>query len=286
MMARWAFLVLPIVAFGQIAFGQPAGKTADTLEAPPGVEKELRARVTTFYQFFVDGFPRKAEPFVAEDTKDFYYSAAKLHFESFRVDKVTFFDDFTKAMVVVVGKTERHIGGQAVLMDVPQETHWKIEDGKWCWTYHAEDYSLTPMSEGKNPPIAQAGLVAPLKDTSDAAIRERGMQLLREQPMGLDKNTISMKAGEVSTAQVVFTNGSDGYVQIAVNGPVVRGLSIKFDKMMVPGHSSATLTLHYDPSEKSAMVDAYTAKGTISFQVLTSPINKMFPLSVSFEPGK
>ncbi|HVO99453.1 MAG TPA: hypothetical protein VMT15_15385 [Bryobacteraceae bacterium] len=267
-------LVLAMVAFAQ---QQPQ-------QAPPGVEDELRARVTAFYQNFVDGSPRKAEVFVAEDTKDYYYNAQKLHFESFKVGKVTFSDNFTKAIVMVVGKTEKVLAGQKVQMEVPQETHWKIENGQWCWTYHPEDYAITPMG-GKNPPPGSGAGVPPPKDLTPEAIRKAGEAILKEQPMGLDTGAITIRTDRVSDAQIVFTNGGMGYTQIEVNGPIVRGLTFKFDNPMVPPKGKAVLKIHYDPSDKSGPSDAWIPKGTIPFQLSVSPFGRTFSLDVTFING-
>jgi hypothetical protein len=279
MMVRQSLLFLPVLAFAQQAAQQP----------PPGVEAELRARVSAFYQNFVDGSPRRAEAFVAEDTKDFYYGAQKLHYESFKVGKVTFSDGFTKAMVLVVGKLEQRIAAETVLMDRPQETHWKLEGGKWCWTYHSEDYNLTPMSEGRNPPPATGGDPRP-KDLTPEAIRAAGQELLKNQgtegTVGLDTSVVTMRTDQVSTAQVVFLNGSYGYAQLGLNGPIVRGLTAKWDKMGVPGHDKAVLTLRYDPSDKSGPNDAWTAKGQIEFQVVIMPFERVFPFTVTFSPAQ
>lgn len=271
MMARCAFFFLPI-----LALAQPG-------QAPPEVEKELRARVNGFYQNLVDGSFRKAEAFVAEDTKDLFYSQGKEKFSSYRIEKITFFDDFKKASVMVIGTTQSQIAGQRVTLEKPADTRWKIEDGKWCWYYHREDFPLTPMG-GANPPAATGPVGAPPpKDFSPEAIEKAGRALLAAQPMGIDRRMVALDPTSVSTEKVVFTNGSDGYVQIGLNGPLVRGLTWKFDRMMIPAHETAVLTLHFDPSDKSGPIDAYIPKGSISFKVTTAPIERLFPLTLTFQ---
>jgi hypothetical protein len=277
MLLRISLLFLPLLAFAQ----QAAPKT------PAEVEKELRARVTAFYQIFVDGSPRKGEAFVAEDTKDFYYNAQKLHFASFRIEKVTFTDGLNYAIVKVVGKAERFMAGQSVLMDVPQDTHWKIEDGKWVWTYHSEDYCLTPMCGG-NPPKATEGqgVIAAPKNMSPEEIKRLSDELVAAQTlqgaMAVAPEVLSMKTDKPSSVQVTFTNPSPGYVTVALSGPIVRGLTWKWDTSQVPGRAKAVVTLHYDPSDQSGPSDAWTAKGPIEFQVLVSPNNKLLPFTVNF----
>jgi hypothetical protein len=253
---------------------------------PKEVEQELLGRVSAFYQNFVDGSPRKGEAFVAEDTKDYYYDASKMHFESFNIGKVVFSDGFTKAVVMVVGKTERRMAGQTVVMDVPQETHWKIENGKWCWTYHPEDYPLTPMST-HNPPAAtgerpKTAGVAP-KNGSREATQAAGAAVLSQQEMGLDKGNLTFSPDHPGSTKVVFTNGADGAVQVAVDGPVVRGLKVKLDKTAVPGHGTAVVSFDYDPSDQHVEPGIWQPKGTINFRVYVLPFERFFPVSIEFK---
>jgi hypothetical protein len=273
MISRLSLLFLPVILLAQ---EQP----------PPEVEQELRARVNAFYQNFVDGSPRKAEAFVAEDTKDWYYNAGKNHYESFKiVGDIKYSDNFTKAVVVVAGKMERLISGQVVVMDVPQETRWKIENGKWCWTYHPEDTCLTPMC-GKTPPAATAEERASAgvrpKDTTPAGVRAAALAVLEQQQMGVDKDTVTMSLDQPGSAEVVFTNGADNDISIALDGPVVRGLKAKLDRTTVPGHGKAVLSLVYDPSDKGGPKDVWEPKGNVPFRIVVAPFNRMFPVNVQF----
>src|SRR5580658_6041018 len=43
-------------------------------KAPPEVEQALRARVTEFFQFHVEGNFRAAYGMIAEDTKEYYFN--------------------------------------------------------------------------------------------------------------------------------------------------------------------------------------------------------------------
>jgi len=278
MIVRASFLLLPIFAAAQ--------------QAPPEVDQELRARVSGFYQNFVEGSysPRKAEPFVAEDTKDYFYNALKQKYQAFQIVKITYDDTFTKAVVVVSTKMETMMAGQTMVVDFPKDTHWKIENGKWCWTYDPADYPVTPMG-GKNPPRSdgsidpQTAAVRP-KNSSPEATRAAGMALLNQQTMGTDKSNVTFMADQVSAAQVVFTNGADGAIQIALDGPVVRGLTATLDKTLVPGHGTAILSLHYDPSDKSGPKDVWEPKGNIRFRIVAEPFDRMFPVYIQFSAPK
>jgi hypothetical protein len=280
MILRASLLLLPMLAFAQ-----------EQAQAPPEVDQELRARVNGFYQnFVVTAFsPRKAEPFVAEDTKDYFYNAAKMQYLSYQIGKITYSDNFTKAVVVVIGKTERMIAAQKMVVDWPQDTHWKIEDGKWCWFYHPEDFPVTPMG-GKNPPVL-TGKETPTvgvipKSGSLKDIQAAGGAVLKQQAMGVDKSTVTFSADQPASTEVVFTNGADGDIQIGLDGPVVRGLSAKLDKTTVPGHGTAILSLRYDPSDKSGSKDVWEPKGNIPFRIFAEPFDRIFAVNVQFVPAK
>jgi hypothetical protein len=259
-------------------------------EPPPDVDQELRARVNAFYQNFLEGSfsPRKGEPFVAEDTKDFYYNAAKQTYLAYRLGAIAYSDNFTKAVVIVIGKEEKRMAGQSMIAELPQETHWKIENGKWVWYHHAEDSCLTPMC-GKTPPPPTAeerAAVLKPKDTSPEAVRSAGMAVLQQQPMGVDKPTVTMSADEAGSAQVVFTNGADGEIVIGVDGPAVKGLKRSLDRTTVPGHGKAVLTLQFDPSDKSGPLDAWVPKGNIPLRFVADPFNRIFPVTLQFVDSK
>ncbi|MGA3188592.1 MAG: hypothetical protein ABSF22_15915 [Bryobacteraceae bacterium] len=250
-------------------------------QAPPEVDEALRARVTGFYHYFVEGSfsPRKAEGFVAEDTKDYFYNAGKDKFLSFKIDTITYGDHFTKALVMVIGKERKMVLGHVVDMDKPMATRWKIEDGMWCWTYDPGDIACTPMggkcgsgSGGSAEPALKPPVVVP-KDPA---------AVVRKAPMGIDKGQVTLGTSEPGSVQVVFTNGAEGPVQVGLDGPSVRGFSYTWDQTSVPGHGTAVLTLKYDPADKSGPKDVWDAKGKIMFRVVVAPFNRMFPVYVVF----
>jgi hypothetical protein len=271
MISRTCLLFLPIFMLAQD-------------QAPPAVDQEFRARVNAFYQYFLEGSfsPRKADAFVAEDTKEYFYNAGKLKFLSFKIDSVSYSDNFTKAQVTILAKTRQMVLGHVVEVDLPLQTRWKIEDGKWCWTYVPGDMACTPMGgtsctpppAGTKPPAAEIP-----KNISPEAI-------LQKSPMGIDKSIVTLSASEPGSAQVVFTNGADGAVQVGLDGPVVRGLKATLEPATVPGHGTAVLTLKFDPADKSGPADVWEPKGRIPYRIVVNPFNRMFSVALTFTASK
>src|SRR6516165_6361996 len=92
MVIRAALCLLPLIAFAQPQSPQP----------PPETDQALRARVTEFFQDFVDGKFRDAMNLVAEDTQDEYLSSAKTPMKEFKIRDVKYSgDDFSKADVTL-----------------------------------------------------------------------------------------------------------------------------------------------------------------------------------------
>jgi hypothetical protein len=282
MISRTCLLFLPLIALAQE-------------QAPPDVEQALRERVTGFYSNFLEGSfsPRKAEAFVAADTQDFFYDQGKKKFISFKVDKVTFTDNFTKAEVLVVGKRNVLIQGHPFVLDEPMPTRWKLENGKWCWTYDVCAIASTPMGgnicpDGKPPqgPPSPTGAVSAPKSFAPEDINKAGVDIVKSAKMGVDKPNVTMRADKPSTVQVVFTNGVAGEIQIGLDGPAVRGLKATLDKTTLPGYGKAVLTLEYDPTDKSGPTNVWEPKGRIPYRIVVSPFFKFFPISLMFTDSK
>ena len=64
-----------VLLLGGIALAQEAGNIFE--KAPPEVDEALRARITRFYQAFIDGKFRLADALVADDSKDVFFAAEK-----------------------------------------------------------------------------------------------------------------------------------------------------------------------------------------------------------------
>ena len=132
------WLLLPVLAWAQEAPPAP----------PPEVDQALRARVSEFYKCHVDGTFRKSyDTLVAEESKEFYFANSKQPYLSYRIDKINYTDNFTRAHVTLT--TELIWQVQLEKHKVKREAYsdWKIEKGKWYWYYVPEKINPTPMGE-------------------------------------------------------------------------------------------------------------------------------------------
>jgi hypothetical protein len=127
-----------------------AGSTAVFQKAPPGVEEALRARLALFYQCQMDGTFRKAEQYVAEDSKDRYYNASHQRYFSFTIVRIEFSEDFSKAELTAVSDVDLRFQGRVIRAPMPFGATWKLENGQWCWyvkTYKPGEVQKTPFGD-------------------------------------------------------------------------------------------------------------------------------------------
>jgi hypothetical protein len=234
--------------------------------APPEVDKALRERADKFYQAHVDGKFRLADQYVAEDTKDYFFSKEKPQYIKVWGHNITYSDNFTKAQVMTWVDMElraAQIGSMVVRPQVP--SNWKLENGQWFWYKAQADTVATPfgvakVSEGKGP--------APTpKPVSLAEVFSS---------VSLDKSKILLKGYEDSTASLSVKNGMPGEVRLSIVGFVAPGLDAKLDRATLKNGESATLTFIYKPRDKSA-------KPSVEGYVAVDPLGHQLPVKVEFD---
>jgi hypothetical protein len=118
--------------------------------APPGVEEALRARMALFYQCQVDSAFRRAEQYVAEDSKDKYYNSRHQKYFNYKVVQIKFSEDFAQAEAMVVADIDLHFQGTVFRAPMPLNSYWKMENGQWCWYVHmykAGEVQHTPFGD-------------------------------------------------------------------------------------------------------------------------------------------
>jgi hypothetical protein len=261
-------ILLPLIAWGQ------------QQTPPPEVDQALRARVTEFLQYHVDGNFRKAYDMVAEDTKDDYFASGKIQLISFKIGDVKFTDNFTKATVTGTVSKMFNVAGNDLPVTVPSTTTWKIENGKWVWYKDAKDTWVTPAG----PSAAVASTTAPPQSADDAAglpkklddktIAAAAQSILKQ--VGVDKQEITLAADQPSEETVVFHNGMTGSVQLELTVPEIPGFSAKLEQGIVRAAADVPVVFRYEPGDSAGRRDP------ISVRLTVQPLNQVFEIRVNF----
>lgn len=233
-----AILVLAAAA-AQAQTAKPAAK------APEKVDKALRERVRLFYQSYVDGRFKDAEPLVAQDTKNIFFAAGKPQFLRFEISGISYSSNFTRASVLTLCKQQMLLPGGNGMMeaDLPISSDWKLEKGKWYWWVDQTSGTDTPF--GKiGPPIGSAGSTPlPKVNLLDPSIALH--------KVSADRQSLSLKIG--GSAEVTFSNSAQGVMSVVVTGNP-PGFDVKPARADMPAGSKATFTVKAAPDATSAIL--------------------------------
>ena len=231
-----------------------AQNNADLFNKPPAkVDKALRARIGEFYTDHVKGEFRKAEPLVAEDTKNFFYSQNKPQYLSYEISRIEYSDNFTKAKATVVCEQYVMMPGFADKpMKVPVPSTWKLVKGKWYWYVDQSALRRTPFGEMKAGPPVAGGAAAPSPSlpTSIPDSPETAAALFMNKVRS-DKSSVNLKAGQ--TEEVTFTNSAPGPMTLSIPVPL-KGVETKFDPAEMKTGEKAVLVLKAGEGAKSGVL--------------------------------
>jgi hypothetical protein len=253
-------ILLAILATG--SFAQNAG---DVFNKPPAdVDQALRARITEFYDLHVKGEFRKAEAWVAEDTKDIYYNSNKTKYISFEIGRIDYSDNFTRAKATVVCQQYIALPGFiGTPMKIPIPSTWKLVDGTWYWYVDPESLRVTPFGKMNPGPPSESG-----SSSSIPAIPTTVPDFIYKQ-VKADKASVTLKAGE--SGQVTITNGAPGPMNISLTGSV-PGVEVKLDRTILNAGEKAVLTIQAGNDAKP---------GVLSIQV--EQTNQVIPIQVAIK---
>jgi len=249
-------------------------------QAPPEVDQALRARVTEFMQLHVDGNFRKAYDMVAEDTKEDYFNSGKARLVSFKINDIKFTDNFTRATVSATISKTISVMGTNLLMPMPSNSTWKIENGKWVWYNDAQAAWVTPLGPAGAPQGAGAAgngndaAVTLPKDFDDKAVAAAARSILQQ--VSLDKKEITLGAGQASEEKVVFHNGMTGSVQVELTVPEIPGFTAKIENRIVRATADVPVVFRYEPGDHAVRRDP------VDVQLTVQPLNQVFVIRVNF----
>lgn len=268
-------IFLPMIALGQLQ--TPAEQA----------EVALRARVTEFLQYHVDGNFRKAYDMVADDTKEEYFNTGKSRLTGFKIGDIKFTDNFTKATVTATMSKTVAVVGQEMPITTPSTTTWKIENGKWVWYNDVKVSSVNPLdlSSVLGPAPAAAAPKNNDKDTGglpknldEKAIAAAAKSILQQ--VSVDRKEATLATDKPSEDKVVFHNGMPGSVQLELNAPAIPGFTAKLEQSNVRAGGDVPVVFRYEPG------DSAVRKDPITVQLVVQPTNQSFMIRVNFAaPG-
>jgi len=231
---------------------------------PAGVDEALRARINEFFGYHVTGEYRKAEKLVAEDTQDYFYSHNKPKYLGFKIGKIEYSNNFTRAKAVVIcSQVVMAPGFPDTPVDVPTPSAWKLEDGKWYWWVDPESIGNSPFGKMKAGPEVHTGSASPMVNMRSMPT---SVDFLFKQ-VQIDKKELTLKPGESAT--VTVSNGAPGVMSLSIPGKP-PGIEASLDKASLNAGEKATLTV---TAGKNA------GAGTLNLQV--DPIGQILPIQIS-----
>ena len=203
--------------------------------APVPGEAELRERVQTFYQLQMDKKFRQAEAFVAEDTKDFYYSSSKGAFDAFKVAKIEILEPGKTAKVTVRANFTIMMMGapKPMPMEMPFPSTWKVEDGKWVMFVDQKAPVPTPFGDFKReaPPAGGVGSLPKMPAISD-------MHNL----VKADKTTIIL-TDEEPVQTVTLTNSLPGVVEFKLDPSGIPRAAVEAESTKIPASGTVKIKI-------------------------------------------
>ncbi len=242
-------------------------------KAPPAIDEALRDRISKFFQLQVDGKPRQAEQYVAEDSKDYYYQMQKPRYLSYEIRSISYSDEFTKAKAMIAVEMIINMPQfQNKPMKIPFMTLWKVVDGQWFWYVQPEASLITPfgkMNPGPGKPGAeQAGGPPDMSKTPDI------LSLWKQ--VSADKQGVQLKAHEASSDRVTISSQLAGTVSLQFQPPDVPGLVVKLDRTELKAGEKAVLSFDFKPGENAP-------RSPLVVNVLVQPINSVISVRAVFE---
>ena len=276
--------------------------------APAEVDAALRARVSQFFQFQLDGKFHQAEQLVAEDSKDLFVGSNKPVYTSFEIKAIRYDDHFTKAVVSVMVNlmvaAEGFLGRPVPSLVPIRWSRWKLENGQWCWYLdpadpHDSPFAHTPLpppSFGKTasaPAMPTPAIPTPAMPTPAMPIPAAGATIpttpapssrLPVMPnMGAaiavkaDKPAVELKTGVPSSEQVTIVNPQPRAFTLSLVSPKIPGLSAKLDRAdLMPG-GKVVVSIESSGSQE-------IPRQPVTISVRIQQTNQIIPIKVSFAP--
>ena len=277
------FLTLVAVLSAQEAPG-PASPAPPPLQsgaevfnqAPPGVEEALRARLKTFYDCYLTGKFRIAYELVAEENKDDYFNRAKTPYHSYKIAKIEFSDDYTKAKVLVVVNRDFHIQGHILAADVPLAENWKVESGQWVWYLPDGNMRQMPFGKDSQVPNSAANASDSTKPRPNVQGDPKSLTAAFNRLAWPDKPVLTLGFENQFQDRAVLTNNSDRPLTFHLEFNPLAGLKVEPATGQIESGHSITIQVRYESPDHALPLDRsartihvlYDGGGTVQFEIV------------------
>jgi hypothetical protein len=271
-----------LLASGVLGFAQEATETVD--KAPPEIEEALRARVNQYYGAFVAGKFKEAYLLVADDSQNAFFESSKDQYKACETIKIRYLPTFTRATVLESCKTDWKWHGIVTPTTFPLTSTWKIEDGKWVWTYVRPTQVANPFSPTGfvNVPPAEATA----KDASlPKDVQSMAQTILAK--VSVDRQIVHLHSDESSQDIIHVHNAMPGVIKLQMDQLAVPGLKITLGKTVLGANEDTTVSFDYrlDDPGISCIDCAKKIQGTPVVSLRVTPTGQVFPISVAFAPA-
>lgn len=265
-MRSLAVLCLPVLAFGQ---GKGFGELFEA--APPHVESALRERINHFYQSHKEGKFRQADKVVHEEAKDIFFGAEKITFRDYKIVKMSFEENFTRARVVVDIDTDFFFPGFGKMaVHRPLASFWKLDQDQWWWYVPPTKGRETPFGIFEPGPGGDAN-----KDWGSLWDKAPKVHDLHNM-VKAEKDSVELLSHAPSSAVVEIRSVFPGTVKMQLHVPDMQGLTVKLDKTELKEGESAKLIIDCKPLYPRAKKPDLTA------QIQLDPLGKTIPVTLKF----
>ena len=241
-------------------------------QAPPEIDAALRRRASEYYQCFVDGQFQKAINYVAEDSKDSYFEVDKTRYRTFKIMRIEYSDNYSKAVVMLSIDTVFRFQGQTMPVRVPMEGKWKFEKGDWYWYViprKESDTVDTPFGPTKLTPDngqANTGMHAsgPVSTAQALAVFAVMSQIFNP--------VVSLNSQDSYSGSMRIHNPAPKPLRIEVSAAPFEGLTFSPTHLEIPAGGSSDIEFKLAP-ESAAKV---TTRIMHHVLILAGDENKIF----------
>jgi hypothetical protein len=241
----------PVSAAGQKASN---GDSSFFSQPPAGIDEVLRKRVNDFYQCYVTGEFRKAYQYVADDSKDTYFESEKTRYKAFKIGRIEYSDDYTRAKVMIAADIDFKFQGQVFPTTAPFIANWRFENGDWYWytipraTGDKIDSPFGPMYVRKDKPDAETAN----QGSTVTVTAQQAMAQIQALPTVLDP-VVSLNSQNSYSNSMRIVNPSRKPMKLEVKVKETPGLTVSPAELEIAPRRTGQAVFKLSTTQASAI---------------------------------